>query len=206
MAKEFRKRYLRKLCRLFERNELQFPGKAEEYAYPKRFSELMAKAGAKNWIVYAKRPFSGPAKVLEYPGRYTHRVAISNHRIVAIDNGRVSFTCRDRKDENRKKTMNLAAVAFIRRFLLHVLPDGFMKIRYFGFLASRHKSRYIGLIRHLIHPDVAYPEKEKETIAEIIKRLTGLDITCCPRCGGSLRAWPLSIQPEPSPVAVANSS
>ncbi len=115
------------------------------------------------WIVYVNRPFSGPEQVLEYLGRYTHRVAISNHRILSIAHGKVAFTYRDPERKN-VKVMTLTAEEFIRRFLLHVLPKGFMKIRYFGFLAHRNKKQTIPLLRKLINPKAKLPEKIKETV------------------------------------------
>jgi len=127
----------------------------------------------KDWIVYAKRPFAGPQQVLEYLGRYTHRVAISNHRILSLENEQVTFTYRDRSDGDKLKPMTLAATEFIRRFLLHVLPDGFVKIRSCGFMAHRHKQRNIRLIRTLIGPQAQEPEKLKLTVAQMMLRLTG---------------------------------
>jgi len=132
--------------------------------------------------LYAKRPFAGPEQVLEYLGRYTHRIAISNNRIKSIDNGTVTFEYRDRSRDNQVREMSLSADEFIRRFLLHVLPSGFMKIRYFGFLSNNNKKQTIPLLRKLIDPSAKLPEKTKETIIEIIFRLTGEDITCCPEC------------------------
>jgi hypothetical protein len=120
--------------------------------------------------------------VLDYLGRYTHRVAISNNRIICIDKGRVTFTYRGRKNDNEIKKMTLDADEFIRRFLLHVLPKGFFKIRYFGFLAHTNKKKDIALIRKLIDPDATLPEKINESISEMMLRLTGIDITCCPVC------------------------
>lgn len=206
LAKAFKRRYLQKLRALFDQGLLRFPGKTAAYQSAREFEKLLAAASGKEWIVYAKRPFSGPEKVLDYLGRYTHRVAISNHRIVSVQNGKVSFTYRDRRDNNRRKTMALEATEFIRRFLLHVLPDGFMKIRYFGYLSHRHKNRCIPVIRRLIDPKGRYPEKMKETIVEIMKRLTGMDMTGCPKCGGQLLACPLPIIRGFSEVAVLDSS
>ena len=136
----------------------------------------------KRWVAYAKRPFAGPQQILEYLGRYTHRVAISNNRIISIDNGRVTFTYRDRQKDNEIKEMTLDADEFIRRFLLHVLPKGFFKIRYFGFLAHTNKKEQIPLIRKLIGSDATLHEKTKESISEMMLRLTGIDIACCPKC------------------------
>ena len=120
--------------------------------------------------------------MIEYLGRYTHRVAISNNRILSIDNGKVTFTYRNRKNNDEIKTMTLSADEFIRRFLLHILPGGFMKIRYFGFLSHKNKKEAVALIRKLIDSDVKLPEKIKESIVDMMLRLTGTDITCCPKC------------------------
>jgi predicted Zn-ribbon and HTH transcriptional regulator len=182
LAKEFRKRYLRKLEKAYQKNELIFPGKTASIGSQKAFGKMSQELSVTDWIAYAKRPFAGPKQVLEYLGRYTHRVAISNNRIIAIDNGKVAFTYRDRRSNNEKKTMSLNADEFIRRFLLHVLPKGFMKIRYFGFLANIKKKEYIPIIRQLIKPMVELLRKIKETVQQIMLRVTGIDIICCPQC------------------------
>jgi predicted Zn-ribbon and HTH transcriptional regulator len=182
LAKEFKKRYLDYLTTAYRKGELIFPGNTVRFESPQEFAHLLESLLEATWIAYAKRPFADPEQVLEYLGRYTHRVAISNNRILAIDNGEVTFTYRDRKNNNEIRTRILAADEFIRRFLLHILPAGFMKIRYFGFLAHRNKKQAVALIRKLIDPDMKLPEKIKETIFELMLRLTGTDITCCPKC------------------------
>jgi hypothetical protein len=182
LAKEFRKRYLQKLEKAFVDEKLIFPGDTQIYGVRNEFKNLIQSLSQTAWIAYAKRPFAGPQQVLEYLGRYTHRVAISNNRIVAIDNGKVTFTYRDRKRNAQIKAMTLDADEFIRRFLFHVLPKGFMKIRYFGFLANTNKKKYVPLLRQLIDPKAQLPEKSKETVQEMMLRLTGIDITCCPQC------------------------
>jgi len=182
LAKEFRKRYLQKLEKAFVDEKLIFPGNTQVYGCRRAFKKLIQSLCQTTWIVYAKRPFAGPQQVLEYLGRYTHRVAISNNRIVSIKNGKVAFTYRDRKRNDEVKNMTLDADEFIRRFLLHVLPNGFMKIRYFGFLANTNKKKCIPLLRKLIDPKAQLPEKITETVQEMILRLTGEDITCCPQC------------------------
>ena len=101
-------------------------------------------------MVYAKRPFAGPAQVLDYVGRYTHRVAISNNRLISMDDGKVSFRWKDYRDSSRQKTMTLKAGEFIRRFLIHVLPDGFHRIRYYGFLGNRHRAGKLTRCRELL--------------------------------------------------------
>ena len=182
LAKAFRKRYLKLLLNAYLKGELIFTKNQAALKSKQSFENLIDTLANKTWNAYAKRPFAGPEQVLEYLGRYTHRVAISNNRIVAIENGRVTFTYRDRKRNNEIKEMTLAAHEFIRRFLLHVLPKGLIKIRYFGFLAHTNKNKDIPLIRKLIAPDVISPEKINETICEMMLRLTGTDITCCPKC------------------------
>lgn len=188
LAKEFKKRYLSLLKTAYSKNELIFPGNTAQYESQESFDLLIQSAFKAKWIAYAKRPFAGPEQVLEYLGRYTHRVAISNNRIQSIDNGKIVFTYRDRSNDNESKAMTVTAGEFIRRFLLHVLPSGFMKIRYFGFLSNKNKGEAIQLIRKLIDSDTKWPEAKKETVIEMLFRLTGEDITCCPECkNGKMR-------------------
>ncbi len=134
----------------------------------------------KNWVVYAKKPFGSPQTVLDYLGRYTHRVALSNNRILKIENGEVTLSYRDRKDGDRKKTMTLQAQEFIRRFLLHVLPDGFMRIRHFGFLANRSKKQALAQCRKLL--DLALPSCPNPSAQDLLLKLTGIDLSRCPSC------------------------
>ena len=182
LAKEFKKRYLKKLRKEFDKEKLCFPGGTAQFANKKRFEQLLVKAGNKKWIAYSKAPFGGPEQVLEYLGRYTHRVAITNNRIQSIDNGIVTFSYRDRSDDNKVKELTLPVEEFIHRFLLHILPNGFMKIRYFGFLAHTNKRKSIPLLRQLIGSRAELPEKIEETIQEMMLRLTGEDISTCPEC------------------------
>ena len=136
----------------------------------------------KNWVVYAKKPFGSPEKVLDYLGRYTHRGALSNDRILNMQSGQVTFSYQDRKDRARKKTMMLDAQEFIRRFLLHVLPDGFMRIRHFGFLANRSKKQALAQCRKLLKLDRALPQIPKQSALDLLRELTGVDLSCCPSC------------------------
>lgn len=136
----------------------------------------------KRWVVYAKKPFGSPQTVLDYLGRYTHRVAISNDRILSVQNGEVIFTYRDRSDKDRKKTMTLNAQEFIRRFLLHVLPDGFMRIRHFGLLANRAKKQALPQCRKLLGLNPALPQSPDQSTEDLLLKLTGLDLSRCPAC------------------------
>jgi len=183
LAKEFQRRYLNKLEKAYHKNTLSFHGRAERYRDEKQFLQLLSVLWDKQWISYAKQPFGGPEQVLEYLGRYTHRVAITNNRIIAIENGSVRFRYCDRSDDNKEKELTVSAEEFIRRFLLHVLPCGFTKIRYYGFLAHANKKTCIELIRTLIDATTAYVQKLVESVQEMMLRLTGVDIGCCPQCG-----------------------
>src|SRR5437867_6558096 len=136
----------------------------------------------KSWVVYAKKPFGSPQTVLDYLGRYTHRVALSNDRILQVQDGEVTLSYRDRKDSDRKKTMTLDAQEFIRRFLLHVLPDGFMRIRHFGFLANRVKKLALPQCRKLLGLNPALPEIPKPSAHELLRELIGIDLSRCPSC------------------------
>ena len=182
LAKAFKKCYLKLLVNAYEKDQLIFTPKTAALKSRQTFKQLINCVSKKRWIAYAKRPFAGPQQVLEYLGRYTHRVAISNYRIISIDNRRVTFTYRDRQNNDEIKKMTLDAAEFIRRFLLHVLPKGFFKIRYFGFLSHTNKKQLIPLIRELIDADSILPEKINESISEMMLRLTGIDISCCPKC------------------------
>jgi len=135
----FRGKFLDLLKNAFATNKLLFVGQSACLANPVAFKLLVNALQKKPWIVYAKKPFGSPVQVLDYLGRYTHRVALSNERILSAHNGAVTFSYRDRKNHNRKKTMTLEAHEFIRRFLLHVIPKGFVRVRHFGFLANRSK-------------------------------------------------------------------
>jgi len=182
LSKEFKKRYLRLLEKAHLDNELFLPSEMAKYSNPKEFDEFVRSLFMVKWLTYAKRPFAGPEQVLEYLGRYTHRIGISNNRIKSIDDNHVRFEYRDRTDNNTVKILKVSAHEFIRRFLLHVLPENFMKIRYFGFLSHRNKKLAVKRIRELIDPNAELPEKIEETYLEMMHRLTGQDLLCCPSC------------------------
>ena len=183
LAKEFRKRYLNKLQKIYGQEKLCFTGRASAFADKQIFMQMIKALQDTSWITYSKQPFGGPEQVLEYLGRYTHRVAITNNRILSIEDGRVTFNYRDRSDENKVKELTVRAKEFIRRYLLHILPPGFMKIRYYGFLAHANKKVSIPLLRQLINPDAEIVEKLMETVEEMMLRLTGVDVSLCPECG-----------------------
>jgi predicted Zn-ribbon and HTH transcriptional regulator len=180
------------------RRNFLFPVKALSVVFRGKFLDLLKQAGEKgriettsqrvqalrekNWVVYAKKPFGSPQTVLDYLGRYTHRVALSNNRILSVQDGQVTFTYRDRKDKDRLKSMTLDAQEFIRRFLLHVLPGGFIRIRHFGFLANRAKKHALPQCRKLLGLSPALPEMPKRSAQDLLRELTGIDLSRCPSC------------------------
>jgi len=150
LASRFRNRFLKLLAALYRRKQLRLAGKLAELRRPAAFDRLYSSLKKKKWIVHAKRPFGGPEQVLKYLARYTHRIAIANGRLVSLSNGQVTFWWRDSADGNTQKLMTIEAVEFIRRFLLHVLPPGFVKIRHFGFLANSTRRVSLALCRRLL--------------------------------------------------------
>ena len=155
----FKKKFLSYFRKAYKNGELIFTESIEEFSSPEEFLILMNKLYKKKWITYCKRPFGGPEQVLEYLGRYTHRVAISNSRIKRMEDGKVVFEWKDYRDGS-KKEMALAPMEFIRRFLLHIFPEGFFKIRYYGLLSSRNKKKSLLLCREILK------RKEKEGLKE----------------------------------------
>jgi hypothetical protein len=150
LSQRFRKTFLRSLQSAFRKGSLRFHGELCSLADPSAFQRLCDQASAVQWVVHVKPPFGGPERVLKYLARYTHRVAISNHRLRSLENGRVTFEWKDYADRSRTKTMTLEATEFIRRFLLHVLPSGLVRIRQFGFLANRVRQHKLQQCRALL--------------------------------------------------------
>lgn len=186
MARKFRGKFLHYL----ENANLDFQGSMTYLKDAQQFHNLIVSLFQKDWYVYCKRPFKTTNSVLEYLGRYTHRIAISNHRIISCENRQVSFLWRDYHDSSKQKVMTLSADEFMRRFLLHVLPPGFTKIRHYGFLASAVKSIKLDLCKKLTGSD-GYIRSEVMDTVLLIKELTGINITVCPICGHTLsRASP----------------
>lgn len=187
LAKLFRGIFLHYLLKAFDAGELEFYGSISHMGESKRFKALQKNLYRKKWVVYAKRPFGGPEQVLEYLGRYTHRVAISNHRLVKVEDGNVTFRYRDPDDVRKQKLMTLPAVEFIRRFLLHVLPDGFVKIRYFGILSNRSKKSMVELSRELLGAEDFVPPLPMDWKTRY-EKVTGVSVDRCPKCsGGSMQ-------------------
>ena len=178
----FRAKFTDHLIKAFLKGNLIFPGTISTLADEREFLLFVNGVKQKDWVVYCKKPFAGPQQVLDYIGRYTHRVAISNNRIINVENGKVTFAYRDRKNNDTQKTMTLNAEEFIRRFLLHVLPDGFVRIRHFGFLSNRYKTERIQQCREIIGYSEQIPVATEKNTQERMLELTGIDITLCPCC------------------------
>ena len=183
LSRVFRGKFISYLKKAFTEGKLIFPGQMDHLAVEENFLRSINRLWKKDWVVYSKAPFNGPQKVFDYLGRYTHRVAISNHRIVNVENGHVAFRYRDRTDDDKCKLMTIDAEEFIRRFLLHVVPPSHQRIRHFGFLANRCKKRDLARCRELLGACPESPEVPAETTQEKMLRLTGVDISMCPRCG-----------------------
>jgi len=181
LSRRFRRRLLESLQAAFNSGKLQFFGTLEALREPRAFARQMARAKSVPWVVYAKRPFAGPQQVLDYVGRYTHRVAISNNRLVDIEDGQVHFQWKDYRDNRLVKTMSLSADEFIRRFLIHVLPEGFQRIRYYGFLGNRYRQRKLALCRRLLGMQTAASPPAKDH-RDRYEKLTGRSLHQCPQC------------------------
>jgi hypothetical protein len=185
LGKVFRGKFLDGLRKLYDAGTLVFPASVpavSPLAQPECFYELLSKLRHKPWVVYSKAPFAGPEKLLDYLGRYTHRVALSNSRLLSGDDGRVRFHYRDRADGDQRKIADLPAEEFLRRFLQHVLPSGFVRIRHYGVLANCFKQKRLQACRD--HLGIATPATPaKKTTAEWILQLLGIDVARCPQCG-----------------------
>jgi len=186
LSRLYRRLFLEKLKAAHRADRLRFFGDLEHLADRSAFDAVLAPLRSIEWLVYAKPPFAGPEQVLAYLARYTHRVAISNHRLLAIDDYYVTFSWRDYRDGARMKPMILAADEFIRRFLLHVLPDGFQRIRHYGFLANGHRRAKLAAIRRLL-ATAAPPAADK--VADDQPERSAADaseLPPCPCCGGRM--------------------
>lgn len=188
IGKLFRGKFLHALHRAYKSGELTLAGSTAKLADPIAWSVLKDRLYRKNWIVYAKRPFGGAEHVFKYLGRYTHRVAISNYRLIKMDKGCVTFSYRDYKNDIAT-TMTLTAVQFLRRFLLHVLPSGFTRIRHYGLYAGCNVKTKLAVAHKLLDPERGAPPPKQNDSRPWWQRFldnTGIDVMCCPNCGGRL--------------------
>jgi hypothetical protein len=185
LSSMFRGKFLDGLKNAYEAGELKFSGQIEELQEASAFKRFLSHLYDQDWVVYCKPPLRNSKKLMDYLGRYTHRVALSNDRLVKIDGSQVTFRWRDSADGNKIKRITLEAFEFIRRFLFHVLPDQFVKIRYYGILSHRNRKGKLLRCRKLlgVSTDKEPKEAPKETWEDLLTRLTGIDPRVCPHCG-----------------------
>ena len=210
LSRLFRRLFLESLQKAFDSGKLQFFGALEPLRERLAFVRHLARAKTSEWVVYAKRPFAGPQQVLDYVGRYTHRVAISNNRLLDIENDQVRFQWKDYRNGDPVKTMTLSADEFIRRFLLHVLPRGFQRIRYYGFLGNRYRQQRLQQCRRLLGmqmPDPHPTSPPEHDYRDHYEDLTGRSLRQCPRCqrGRMVLVAILPKSPDNSPVTIDSS-
>jgi Putative transposase len=181
----FRRLFLTYLEEAFDAGKLKFFSSLEALRDPQVFRRHLDPVRNVKWVVYAKAPFAGPQQMVDYVGRYTHRVAISNHRILEIEDGQVKFHWRDYRDNSQQKIMTLSAEEFIRRFLLHVLPSGFHRIRYYGFLGNRYRKEKLDHCRQLLDitpNESSSPPPPCPDYRDRYEKLTGHSLRECPVC------------------------
>jgi len=186
LSRLFRRLFLESLQTAFDQGKLNFFSSLERLRDPHVFADYLAPLARAQWVVYAKPPFGGPKQVLDYLGRYTHRVAISNNRLLNLDQGQVTFRWKDYRHHDQPKTMTLEADEFIRRFLLHVLPEGFQRIRHYGFLSHRSRQARLALCRRLLGlaptPAAVATPQDKLDYRDQYEKLTGQSLRDCPVC------------------------
>jgi Putative transposase/Transposase zinc-binding domain len=202
LSRLFRRLFLQHLQTAFDAGTLRFFGDLDCLAEPTAFTSRLDQLRRIEWVVYAKPPFGGPTQVLAYLGRYTHRVAIANSRLASLSDGRVSFSWKDYRQDGKTKVMTLDADEFIRRFLLHALPDGFHRIRYYGFLANGGRGDNILFCRNLLASQSAdaRPASAPSALGNGDHRINAADFAICPECGGPMRriaAVPRVYNPQP---------
>ena len=206
LSRRFRDLFVRALRTTFAAGALRFPGALASLAERAAFGAQLDQLGQIDWVVHAKPPFAGPEQVLGYLGRYTHRVALANSRLVGLNDGQVRFTWKDYRQGGTTKVMTLAADEFIRRFLQHTLPDGFHHIRHIGFLTNRHRARKLALCRALLAAPPLEPRPPRRW-QERLRELSGQDVEVCPCCGGRmLTCGTIRPQPPPRPAMWCDSS
>ena len=181
LSRVFRAKYLSALHQVHAQGQLRLTGAQSVLAEPATFAHLLSQCRSHEWVVYAKAPFAGPGQVLAYLARYTHRIAISNERILGFANDEVRFRFRDRARHDKQRLMALSAEEFLRRFLLHVLPSGFMRIRHYGLFANRHRAEKLCRARRALQQPPPVPI-ETESVEHFMRRVAGTDIHQCPLC------------------------
>ena len=197
LSRLYRGKFLAGLQRLFDQGQLRFGGDQAALAAPAAFAAWLSRLRVKEWVVYAKPPFGGPAQVLKYLARYTHRVAISNHRLLDLTDGRVTFRYKDYASNNEQKRLTLSAEEFLRRFVQHVLPRGFVKIRHYGLLANRHRAARLQTARRRLLA-IQVMSGSNAARVETCAPVEATKPRCCPQCG-STRWWRCELPDKSDP-------
>jgi hypothetical protein len=205
LSKVFRGKYLAGVKQLLLDGKIDLPTPLAALAEQQGRQSWLRRLYGKPWVVYSKPPFAGPKKLLDYLGRYTQRVAISNERLISCVNGEVTFSFRDRRDEDRRKIARVPVETFIQRFLQHVLPDGFVRIRHYGFLANRNKHTRLARCRELLGARPLPPAEEK-SLVQRWQELLGIDTTRCPCCHEPLQREKLAPQPFTTAITMGAST
>jgi len=202
LSRVFRGKFLSGLRAAFKRGRLRFPGELAPLSGSDRFNALLSEVVRTEWVVYARPPWGGAATVLKYLARYTHKAAISNHRLVELADGRVSFRWKDYAHGGRQGIMTLDSVEFVRRFLMHVLPSGFVRVRHYGLLANRHRQEKLARCRELIGlavtPRADTVPSEPDPVLATVPETTVTPTRVCPRCGAGRMVVVGEFPPLPS--------
>ena len=186
VSKSFRGKYIDELKHLWNTGQLEFHGTAEKYRNYYVFKDLLDSCYDTEWIPYCKKTFNGAGSVIDYLGKYTHRIAISNHRTICMDDENVTFSVKDYRNKGQWKELTLSGVEFIRRFLMHVPPKRFVRIRHYGLLCSRSKHKKLTLCRNLLGCQKYLSKLRGKEMPEILKQLYEINICVCKSCGGHL--------------------
>lgn len=186
ISKVFRGKYMEELKSLWEQGKLRFYGSSQKFGNRYEFKSLLDQCYAKDWVPHCKKTFNGAQSVIKYLGKYTHRIAVSNHRIISMDGSTVTFSVKDYRNEGRWKELTISGVEFIRRFLMHVPPRRFVRIRHYGLLCNRSKSRNLTLCRNLLGCRQYLSELREMTSAQMLEHLWGIKVCACRQCGGHM--------------------
>ena len=186
LSKLFRGKYLDELKNLWEEKKLLFHGNSEKYRNHYVFKELLDLCYDKDWVPHCKKTFNGAQSVINYLGKYTHRIAISNHRIIRMDEDTVTYYVKDYREEGNWKEFTISGVEFIRRFLMHVPPKRFVRIRHYGLLCTRTKTRHLTLCRNLLGCKQYLSRLKDLDTPQMLETLYGIKVTVCKCCGGHL--------------------
>jgi len=186
VSKVFKGKYMGELKRLWKEEKLQFHGTAEKYRNHYNFKEFVNICYTKDWVLYCKKTFNGAQSVIDYLGKYTHRIAISNHRIIRMEENTVTLHVKDYRNNGQWKELTLTGIEFIRRFLMHVPPKRFVRIRHYGLLSSRTKKQNLTLCRNLLGCQKYLSKLRDMELPEILEHLYGIKVLVCKCCGGQL--------------------